>query len=71
MKVDLKKLIGEMPPEPVKRDVLFFNIIAYLNDHDMQSDSRIWKTSEGHVWIYVGKHGWEQHWMEVSNWPVT
>ena len=49
----------------------FWEIIDYLNEKNMQGDSRIWKTSVGNQWIYWGKFGWERKLVDIENWPIT
>jgi len=48
----------------------FWKIIAYLNDNNMQHVSKVWKTEVGYMEIYFGRHGWERHMLEVSEWPI-
>lgn len=55
----------------IPKDDPFWEIINYLNDNNLQGDSRIWNTRIGHMRIYWGRYGWERQLVEVSNWPIT
>lgn len=53
----------------IPSDDPFWEIIDYLNDNNLQGDSRIWNTKIGHMWIYW-RNGWERKLVEVENWPI-
>jgi hypothetical protein len=52
------------------RDDVFFEIIAYLNDNNMQDSARLWHTEAGSVWIWYSGT-WRQQWFDDAEWPIT
>lgn len=53
----------------IPRDDPFWQIIAYLNENDMQgAPAKVWKTNVGYQLIFWGRHGWDRRMIDVLEW---